>query len=234
LSFVPYGDTVNGAFVRRMNRFVAEVEVSGELATAHVPSSGRMSDILLAGAEVLLRPAPKANQRATSFTLLAVRKRDLYVSLDATLPNRLLKACFATTGLPELAGWSLERSEYSMGDSRFDFLLRRDDVLCPTEVKSVTHVDEVGSVALFPDAPTTRGTRHVRHLTAHAATGGVAAIIFVIQRSDATHFAPYTEIDPVFAEALRAARQQGVIILAYRCAVSRKGVRLSQNIPISM
>ena len=234
MSFVPYGTTVSGLFRRRVNRFVAEVEVSGELAAAHVPSSGRMSDILLPGAEILLRPAPEAVGRTTRFTLLAVRKGSLYVSVDATLPNRLLKICFATSGLPELSGWTLECAEYTMGDSRFDFLLRRQGQLCPVEVKSVTHVDAVGGMARFPDAPTTRGTRHVRHLAAHAAAGLPAAVIFVIQRSDATHFAPYEEIDPVFSLALEVARQQGVTILAYTCEISPRGVELLRNVPVSM
>ncbi len=232
MSFIPYCHTIRGKFSRRLNRFVAEVCVSGEVVSVHVPSSGRMTDILAPGAEVLLRPAPVHSKRATRFTLLAVRWDDLYISVDASLPNRLFREIFATAGLHELKGWLLERSEYTMGESRFDFLLRRNDLLCPVEVKSVTHVDQTDGAARFPDAPTVRGKRHVRHLTSLVAAGGSAAIIFVVQRNDARYFSPYAQIDPGFAAELREAQRQGVTILAYRCEVSPEGVRLTKPIPI--
>lgn len=234
MSFVSFGETVAGIFVRRRNRFVAEVEVTGRQTIAHVPSSGRMTDLLSPGAPLLLRRAPEGTGRSTPYTLLAAKRHDFYVSVDATLPNRLIAACLAVDGLPELPGWSLERPEYALGSSRFDFLLRKGNLECLLEVKSVTHVDDLDGTARFPDAPTVRGTRHLRHLTEYVTSGGTGAVIFVIQRPDARVFAPFAQIDPEFARAFRAAAQAGVTILAYRCKVSPRGVAISDNIPIAI
>jgi sugar fermentation stimulation protein A len=134
--------------------------------------------------------------------------------------------------MPELEGATVRAREVRHGASRIDFLLRHRgrDVL--TEVKSATWV--VGRRALFPDAPTVRGARHLRELAEVARNGAGAALIFVVQRTDVTSLAPHAERDPAFAAALRDAQNAGVQVLAYRCSVTPRGARLLDRIPMEI
>jgi sugar fermentation stimulation protein A len=152
------------------------------------------------------------------------------VSLDSTLPNRLIRKALAERALAEFAGWDLVRWEVTLGRSRFDFLLSdargRQMVV---EVKSVTLVEN--GVGLFPDAVTERGARHVRELAELAGQEGwEAAVLFVLQRSDASEIRAARAIDPKFAEALLEAEEAGVRILGRRCRVYNDQVELGDPI----
>jgi sugar fermentation stimulation protein A len=122
--------------------------------------------------------------------------------------------------------------EVKQGRSRLDFLLwhRGEPVL--VEVKSATLVE--GRRALFPDAPTERGTRHIRELTALARQGRRASVVFVVQRSDARRLAPHAGNDPAFATALSEAARAGVKVRAYVCRVTRRGASLVGRIPVEL
>ena len=152
------------------------------------------------------------------------------VSLHTTLPNTLARAALQARALEELGDWELERAEVPLGRSRIDFLLRRGDERLALEVKSVSLVE--GGLALFPDAVTARGERHVRELTLLAGRPGwAAAILFVVQRADAQGVRAASSIDPGFAAALADARAAGVHILARRCHVSLEALELGEAIP---
>jgi sugar fermentation stimulation protein A len=132
--------------------------------------------------------------------------------------------------MPGLAGARIVAHEVTRGRSRLDFVLRYRgrDVL--TEVKSASLVED--GRALFPDAPTTRGTRHVRELTQHVRAGGAALVVFVVQHGAARSLAPHAGHDPTFAAALREAADAGVRLLAYGCRVSPRGIAIVHRIPV--
>lgn len=223
-------------FVRRDNRFRAQVERNGQLLAAHVPNSGRLGELFTPGAAVWVAPFQDTAARKTTCHLALVEYAGVLVSVDARLPNRLVAEALAAQRLPALAGYATIRSEVTVGASRLDFLLENgpDPVWprCWLEVKSVTLVE--GGVALFPDAPTTRGVKHLAELAALRQNGDRVAVGFVIQRSDVTGFAPHPTADPAFAAALRQAHSQGVEVFAWRCAVDHNAIELTDQTPVAL
>ena len=241
---------------------LCRLERSGEVVAAHLADPGRLREILLPGRRSRLRPerlserppprtalaqppggrlspetgrtpgTAKGRDRATAWTALLVESPAGagLVSLHTTLPNRLVRQALEAGVLHELAGWSLERAEVPLGRSRIDFLLRRAAQRLALEVKSVTLVED--GMALFPDAVTARGARHVRELSELATRPDwQAAILFVVQRADAHGVRAAAAIDPVFAAALEDARRAGVHVFARRCRVALEGVELGEALP---
>lgn len=217
-----------GYFVRRENRFRVVAEVDGQEVAVHLPNSGRLGELLVPKAEVRLAAVPDP-RRKTSYDLKLVRYGDVWVSVDARLPNHLFAEAFRSGLLSDFEGYTHLRSEVTLGDSRIDFLLTGPTGRCWVETKSVTLVE--AGVARFPDAPTSRGRRHLDALTCAADMGDRAAVIFVIQRPDARAFEPHVKSDPQFAQALCRARQAGVVIAAYGCHVSEVEIALATSIP---
>lgn len=232
------GPLEEARFLERPNRFLlrCRLERSGEVVSAHLADPGRLRELLLPRTRVWLRaapattPAPRVRTTAWTALLLESPAGDGLVSLHTTLPNRLTRHALEAGALHELGDWTLERAEVPLGRSRIDFLLRCGDDRLALEVKSVSLVE--GDVALFPDAVTARGARHVRELTELAVRPGwAAAILFVVQRADARRVRAAAAIDPAFAAALADARAAGVRVLARRCRVSLDAVALGEAIP---
>ncbi len=153
------------------------------------------------------------------------------VSVDTRVPNRLVSGALASRQLPEFSAYQTVQSEVPLEDSRIDFLL---DGPLPEylEVKSCTLVE--GTVALFPDAPTLRGRRHLETLRRAVMEGSRASVLFVIQRPDARTFRPRDETDPDFGDALRQAASAGVRVIAYRCQVSPTEIRLDRPVSVNL
>ena len=241
------GPLVAGAFERRLNRFAATVEVDGRPAMVHVANSGRMRELLRHGARCLVAPRA-ATGRKTAYDLALVEvasdravgeARAAYdgdapgrvlVSADARLPPALLSEAFHERRLPPFAEFDTARREVVYGDSRLDLLLSGSNGACFIEVKSVTLVED--GVALFPDAPTERGRRHVGELVRAVREGYRAAVVFVIQREDARACAPHDASDPAFARTLREAVASGVEAYAYVCRVTPREIRLAHAVPV--
>ncbi|GBD33655.1 Sugar fermentation stimulation protein A [bacterium HR33] len=200
----------------------------GAIVSAHLPDPGRLTDLLVPGRRLWLRRvvAPRRKLRWSAVLVETPRGSGL-VSVDTTMPNRLIARALELGALEELSGWKLIRREWRWRDSRFDFLLRdregsRKLVL---EVKSVTLVQN--GVGLFPDAVTARGARHVSELALLARRRNWhGAIMFVVQRGDAERVTAAAEIDPDFAAALERAKRAGVRVLGRRCRVTRSRVEL--------
>jgi sugar fermentation stimulation protein A len=241
------GPLAPAVFLRRPNRFVVRCRLAGRpgapedaeagadapVVEAHLPDPGRLTDLLVEGRRLLLRPAG-APGRKTDWTAVLVRSAGgTWVSVDTTLPNRLVENGLRRRALGELAGWSLHAPEVALGGSRIDFVLGRpdDEARLALEVKSVTLVR--GRVGRFPDAVTARGTRHVRELAeVEARDGWRAAVLFVAQRPDVERISADEEIDPEFARALGVAREAGVGALGRRCRVDRSRVELGPAVPV--
>ena len=217
-------------FVARLNRFTALVRLEEGEVLAHVANSGRLRELFHSGRPVLL--APRAGEhRKTAFDLVLVRLRHGLVSADARLPVHLVYEAFSTGSLPQFREYQTARREVPYGESRLDLVLTGGAAArCLIEVKSVTLVRN--RRGLFPDAPTDRGRRHVRELMAAKREGMRAAAVFVIQRSDASSFAPHDEADPAFGETLRLASAAGVELYAYRCRVSMEEISITDAVPV--
>ncbi|MGI6380225.1 MAG: DNA/RNA nuclease SfsA [Anaerolineae bacterium] len=225
-----YGQLVAGTFVRRDNRFRATVRIDGQQHAAHVSSSGRMWELLVKGAPVWLRPASTAG-RKTAYDLALVESAGVLVSVDVRLPNHLYREAWESGAVWRAGEGSLEQ-EVRRGASRLDFRVTTPSASRWIEVKSVTLVEK--GVALFPDAPTARGAKHLGELQSLVTSGEEGAAVFVVQRSDARRFAPHWEADPTFAAALAAASRAGVMVEAYACDVSTTSIVISHALPIEL
>ena len=219
------------SFIARPNRFLTVVELDGTPVEAHRPDPGRLKELWLPGVRVWVREA-SGPARKTDYTLTLVEAPSgEFVSLVTTLPNEMVAEALALNHIEELADWTVERREVTWGRSRFDFLLHNDTAeQLLLEVKSVTLVE--GDRALFPDAVTARGARHVRELAVAVGDGLAAAVLFVVQRRDASSVTAARAIDPAFADALREAHAAGVMVLGYRCEVSLKEATIIDALPV--
>ena len=222
-------DLVEGIFLERVNRFLARVEVDGREVGVHVANSGRMKELFVPGWRVLVRPV-SGDHRKTKFELVLVDMGDALASADAQMPNPLLAEGVANGHLQQFAGYTDMRREVIFGDSRLDLMLEGPSGRCYIEAKSVTLV--TNGVGLFPDAPTIRGAKHLRTLETVLEAGHRAAVVFVVQRPDASAFATSDPSDPDLADALRSAVAAGVEAYAYNCEVTERSIRLDQALPI--
>ncbi|HXF72765.1 MAG TPA: DNA/RNA nuclease SfsA, partial [Actinomycetota bacterium] len=231
---VAFPGLVAGRFLGRPVRFLAEVEVEGRRALAHLPNAGRLRELLRPGADVLL--APRAGARRTRFDLLLARippdERGPggggWACLDARLPPRILAAGLARGAVPGLEGGRVLRAEPPLGDGRADLLVAGPGWEAVVEAKSITLVR--AGAGLFPDSPTLRGARHLEELARLRDARRVVA--FVVQRPDARAVRPNEPADPAFAAALRRAERTGVEVVAGRCAVGPEGIAWCGSLPV--
>ncbi len=227
------GPLIQGKFVERPNRFIVMAEVDGEIVRTHLPDPGRLKELLLPGAELLLRPAPKKSERKTKYSTVMVRHEGQLISLVSALPNRFVLEALKEGSLPMFKDYELVRAEATHGNHRFDFLLKdRNEKPFYLEVKSVTFVEN--GLAKFPDAVTERGARHAKALAELAQEGHGAGILFVCQRSDAKRFEPMWKRDPKFAQVLLAANQAGVQVWCITTEVSKTEMRFGKEIPVNL
>ncbi|MCP3741929.1 DNA/RNA nuclease SfsA [Rossellomorea sp. BNER] len=226
---------VQAIFLRRVNRFILECELSsGEIVDVHLADPGRLKEILLPQVEIWLEKAKNPN-RKTKWTAVMCRvpEGEGYVSLNTLYPNQLVLKAFQMNALSEFDHWVYERAEFKVGSSRFDFLLqeKKGTRKMLVEVKSVTLVDN--DVALFPDAVTARGARHVselRHLQKENAFE--TSVLFIVQRNDAKKILPASHIDPQFSKAMMEAAREGVSFHGRSCEVTPNGITLGESIPV--
>jgi len=222
--------------LRRYKRFFVDIDVEGRgEVTAHTPNTGAMTGLLAARAPVLVTWDPKPH-RKLEYTLQAIRVGRSWVGTNTYLANPLAEAALVEGIVPALRGYTDLRREVAYGSerSRVDLLLtghaRRPD--CYVEVKSVTLRE--GRRALFPDAVSERGTKHLRELTAVVQAGGRAAMVYLTQRPDCEAFAPADAVDPVYGETLRAAKAARVEVYCLVSRVERGGIRVIGRLPVRL
>ena len=201
----------------------------GRETPVHVANSGRLEELLRPSNLMLLAPAPAVSQRKTAYHLVLVEADGVLVSADARLPNALFQEAVEAGRLSGFEGYDRISGEVPFGGSRLDFRMSGPDGTMFVEVKSVTLVE--GGVGLFPDAPTLRGRRHVDELAEAVRQGHRAAVVFVIQRPDASSMSPNRAADPDFCRALDRAVSLGVEVRAYRCGVSRESIEVAAAVP---
>ena len=214
-------------FIDRPNRFIAHVELDGEVEIVHVKNTGRCRELLVPGRTVYLEKGTNPN-RKTAYDLIAVEKGSILINMDAQAPNKVFAEWAAAGGF--LPNVTAIRPEYVYGSSRLDFCVETEGRLHLVEVKGVT-LEENGN-ALFPDAPTERGVKHIRELQRAAETGLDAALCFVVQIRDIHGVAPNDATHPAFGAALREAAAHGVRVLAYDCDVTPDSLSIRGEIPV--
>lgn len=223
---------VEAYFTRRLNRFAALVDMDGEEVMVHVANTGRMRELLTPGRPVLLLRLAGKPERKTAFDLMLVDLGFTLCSTDSRLPPHLVEEAFLERRLKPFAGFHEARREVTYEESRFDLMLTGVEGICYVETKSVNLVED--RVALFPDAPTERGVKHLGTLVKAVEAGHRAAAFFVIQRPDAEAFRPHPTADPAFADALRSASASGVEVYAYNCHVTPSHISIQRSIPVML
>lgn len=216
-------DYVKGIFKNRPNRFIAEVEVDGEMEIAHVPNTGRCKELLVEDAVVWLKPSDNPN-RKTKFSLHFVENKNVLVSLFSQEANSIVYDAIVDGNIKELSGYNHHKREKTVDNSRIDIYLENENEKCYVEVKGVTLI--VDGEARFPDAPTERGAKHLKELIKLKKEGNRCAVFFLIQHPAGNFFRPNWENDPVFSETLNEAYENGVEIIVYKCDNRLDGITL--------
>ena len=206
-----YDNITQATFIKRPNRFIAEVEIEGQRERVHVKNTGRCNELLIPGCEIWLT-APGTPERKTKYDLVTVRKDNgTLFNIDSQAPNKVVKEWLATQDYDRVV------PEYTYGDSRIDFYMERGIEKYLMEVKGCTL--EIDNIGYFPDAPTDRGVKHIRELIKAKEFGYHAMLAFVIQMDGVTEVRANVDIHPEFGEAIDDARKSGVAILFLKCHV---------------
>lgn len=227
-----FSKLIPATFIKRDKRFIAGVQLdTGRLASAFVPTTGRLTGALYAGCRVWLEPAHDPDRKTAYTLVLTELEQSGLCCVNAIMANRLFYEAVINGGLSAF-DYKQVKKEVTFGRSRLDFRLTQGNQVCWVEVKSVTYVRD--GVGLFPDAPTARGQRHLDELANLVAEGDQASAVFIAQRGDAARFTPYEAVDPAFAETLRRVHRQGVAIRAYRCNVQLDMIEIADEIPVEL
>ncbi|SDB66808.1 DNA/RNA nuclease SfsA [Butyrivibrio sp. INlla16] len=208
-----YENTVPALFIKRNNRFTAEVLVDGHRETVHVKNTGRLGELFLENAEVTLQNSDDPG-RKTKYDLISVYRPEFeWINVDSLVPNKLMKQYLEPR-------YDYVKAEYTYGNSRFDFYMEKDGEKYLTEVKGCTlSYDQKSGVGYFPDAPTERGIKHLQELTEAVKKGYHCTIAFVIQMNGIHTVLPNDKTQPEFGKALEAAKKAGVEVVCHSCHV---------------
>lgn len=223
---------VHGTLIKRYKRFLADVKMDdGTEITAHCTNSGSMKSCLENGAEVYLSPVndPK---RKTRFTWEMIKINGDWVGINTGNPNKLAFETVSAGAIPGLEGYTTVKREVKFRDSRFDVFAENEHEKCFVEVKNVTLKE--GKYALFPDAVTTRGQKHLKTLIEVKKQGMRAVMLYIIQRSDVEVFASAREIDPDYSKTLKLAVESGVEVIPIRAKVTPQTIELGEILPFEI
>ena len=227
---------IEGRLIRRYKRFLADVQLPGEVVTAACPNTGSMMGCAEPGSRVWLsvHDSPSRKYRHTWEIVEVAGAQPVMVGINTGLPNRLVQEAIAGGAIEELAGYETLRREVAFGEesSRVDIVLESSQrKSCYVEVKNVTAAASRG-IALFPDSVSERGARHLRELMRLKASGLRPVQLYCVQREDVSEVRPADAIDPEYGRTLREALAAGVEVMAYRARVSPDEIRIEQRIPV--
>ena len=222
-----YDNILKGKFISRPNRFIAHVEINGNMEICHVKNTGRCKELLIPGVTVFVQESDNPN-RKTKFSLIGVIKENRIINMDSQVPNKVVHEWILKGNL--FTDVTLIKPETTYNKSRFDFYIETKNKKAFIEVKGVT-LEEQGIVR-FPDAPTERGVKHVRELCDCIKEDYEAYIIFVIQMKNVIYFEPNIETHKEFAEALKEAKKQGVHIIAVDCNVNENSIDIVDYVKV--
>ena len=231
-----------GKIIKRYKRFLADIELpNGEVITAHTANTGSMKTCWEPGWKALIsfHDNPK---RKLKYSLEMTYNGQTWIGINTSLPNKLAKEAIENGLIKELKGYPFIKPEVKTGDSRIDLLLSKEKEAlskrdqCFVEIKNVTLKGDnhQNKAALFPDAVSTRGQKHIQELIKLHKEGYNAALLFIVQREDVDYFTPAEKIDPVYSSLLKDAVAEGVLVLAYKCAMSKNEIVVNKRIPVKL
>ena len=228
---------IPATLVKRYKRFLADVLLpDGKALTVHTPNTGSMLGVSEPGSTVWLRDTNNPNRKYRYSWEMSETSSGVHVGVHTGLVNKLVMEGIGNDVITELQGYQRIAQEVVYGNecSRIDLLLS-DNTLpdCYVEIKNVTAADH-NNYAIFPDAVTTRGQKHLRELVSMTKQGYRSVIFFCIQRNDIHTLRPADEIDPAYGELLRQAITAGVEAVAYKASVSPGEIKLTKSVPVSI
>jgi sugar fermentation stimulation protein A len=220
-----------GILIQRYKRFLADVKLrNGHIVTAHCPNSGSLLSCNIPGNTVILSKSDNP-KRKLKYTWEQIKVDSVWVGINTHYPNKLVIEGISNGIIKEFKSYSHIQQEVKIGEnSRIDIVLEGSVRRCYIEVKNVTYVEN--NIAMFPDAVTTRGQKHLQELLKLSRQGNRAVILFVIQRNDGFSLKSAEQIDPEFSKILRYVFSEGVEVMAYQAAVSPQEIYLSHRIPV--
>ncbi|GLZ89073.1 sugar fermentation stimulation protein [Metapseudomonas resinovorans] len=224
-----------GRLLKRYKRFLADIETaSGEQLTIHCPNTGSMLNCMSEGCRVWFSRSNDPKRKLPGTWEIAETPQGRLACVNTARANALVEEALKTGLIPELAGFSSLKREVAYGqeNSRADFRLDFADGPAFIEVKSVTLGFDGSPVAAFPDAVTTRGSKHLRELAALAREGVWAVQLYCVNLSGIDAVRPAEEIDPAYAAALREAVSAGVEVLAYGVELTTEEVRVCRRLDV--
>jgi len=225
-----YNNIKQAKFISRPNRFIAYVEIDGKKEICHVKNTGRCKELLIPGVKVFVQESDN-EIRKTKYDLITVCKGHRLVNIDSQVPNKVFFEWLLKDNL--IKNITSIKSESTYGSSRFDFYIETaDGRKIFIEVKGVTL--EQNGVAMFPDAPTERGVKHITELCRCIDDGYEAYIVFIIQMKDVLYFAPNDVTHKAFGDALRVASDQGVNIIAIDTWVTENSISAGDYVDVRL
>lgn len=227
-----YHKVIEGIFINRPNRFIANILLDGKEEKVHVRNTGRCKEILVPGAKVILEDCSHNINRKTKYSLIAVWKGDMLVNIDSQIPNEVVFKAIEDKRINGLEDLTFIKREVVYGKSRFDIYFETKENKGFIEVKGVTL--ENHSIAMFPDAPTQRGAKHALEMIEAVENGYRGIILFLIQMKGPKLFRPNWKMDEIFSEAVKLAYEKGVEILAYDSIITSSSISLNKQIEINL
>lgn len=217
-----YKNIEKGKFIDRPNRFIAHIEIGGQIHVCHVKNTGRMGELLIPGCPVYVQHSDNPN-RKTAYSLISFDTENGIINVDSQVPNKVF---YEANPLD----FDVILPEKKFEDSRFDFYVEKDGNSGFCEIKGVTLLGE-DHIAYFPDAPTVRGIKHIDHLIELKNRNSLAYLVFVVKIHGVTRFSPNPK-DAAFTDALKRASSAGVDIRAYGCSMTRDTISIGEKIPV--
>lgn len=227
-----YNKIIEGTFIKRPNRFIAQVLINGKEETVHVKNTGRCRELLLPGAKVILEDCSSNPNRKTKYSLVAVWKEDMLVNMDSQVPNAVVFQALNERKIKGFEDLIHLKREVTFGKSRYDIYFETKEHKGFIEVKGVTLENE--GMCMFPDAPTERGTKHVLEMIEAVRKGYRGIIFFLVQMKGPKEFRLNWEMDKAFAEAVKLANENGVEIIAYDSIIKDNSIYIDKPVKINI
>ena len=222
-----YDNIKEGIFIERVNRFIANVSIDGKIETCHVKNTGRCKEILIEGSKVYVQEFD-SNLRKTKFDLISVYKEDRLINIDSQVTNKVFSEWVKKGNL--FNNLNLIKGEVFYKNSRFDFYVEYEDKKAFVEIKGVTL--EENDVVLFPDAPTSRGVKHLNELISAKEEGYEGYVVFIVQMNGVKYFTPNNKMHKEFGDTLLMCKEKGVNILAFDSVVLKDEIYIKDKVEV--
>lgn len=230
--YMKYKKIIEGIFLARPNRFIAQVLIDEKEEIVHVKNTGRCKELLLPGVKVILEDCSNNPNRKTKYSLIAVWKQNMLVNMDSQVPNEVVFNALKENKIQELKNLRYLKREVTFNNSRFDIYFEDEKQKGFIEVKGVTL--ENNHISMFPDAPTERGAKHILEMMEVVKQGYRGIIFFLFQMKGPSSFRPNYEMDKIFSDALKLASENGVEILVYDSIVNKDEIIVDKSIEMEI